>query len=217
MDDWSSRCTGARDGRPHWGLTCDKDSIGWHSQVGSASSILSTHPKRVQTIRGRSPGGPGGLDWFVVRQRIAASWPRVRAVANWVNLSTPLGLLLARLGRADLRRTPGGLWVAERHGLRFPDAGAFTVGNVVLVKNRSLAELEALFPDVLEHEAGHASQWACCLGLPFLPLYLLANAYSWARTGTVHSANFFEVRADLAKGGYQRSPARPLWRRVSGR
>ncbi len=142
---------------------------------------------------------------------------RLRAVANWVNLTTPLGLLVASIGRAQISRGPRRLWLGERYRLRFPDAGAFTMGSVVIVPNGELATLTARHPGVLEHEAAHARQWACCLGLPFLPLYLLANLWSWLLTGTWHGANPFEVRAGLAKGGYVPAPRRPVWRRIGRR
>jgi len=131
----------------------------------------------------------------------------LRAVANWVNLSTPLGFAIAAVGRARVHKGPDHLWIAEGYRLGVPVAGAFTVGSVVIVKGRTLADLQTGTPLVLEHEATHAWQWAACLGLPFLPLYLLANAWSWARTRTWYAANSFEVWADLAKGGY--APAGP--------
>ena len=152
-----------------------------------------------------------------MKPRQHRGWVRVRAIANWVNMSTPLGLVLANLGRAEVRPGPERLWLAEYYALGFPKAGAFTVGNVVLIPGRTIDSLASSCPEVLEHEAGHATQWALCMGLPFLPLYLLANAISWARTGTLHSANIFEIGADLAKGGYTRADVRPFWRRLSAR
>lgn len=100
------------------------------------------------------------------------------------------------------------MWLGENYGLRFPRAGAFTVGSVVLVRGHRLEEIEREFPDLIEHEEKHARQWAWCLGLPFLPLYLAATVWSRWRTGTNHGANLFEIRADLAKGGYRPVPRR---------
>ena len=37
---------------------------------------------------------------------------QLRAIANWVNLSTPLGFAVALAGRARPRRGPAGLWIA---------------------------------------------------------------------------------------------------------
>lgn len=134
----------------------------------------------------------------------------VRAVANVVNLSTPLGLLVALIGGSRLRRGPNLIWYAERYRLGFPIAGAFTMGNVVLIPRRTAAELEASRPGVMAHEDVHAWQWAYCLGLPFLPIYVAAQGWSWLRTGHIGSANFFEVQAGLATGGYPDLPKRPL-------
>ena len=130
-----------------------------------------------------------------------ARW-RLRQVANVVNLSTPLGLLLAVAGRAHLGSGPDGLLLAT--GVRLPArAPAFTVGNVVLI--RIGAEVLASRPRLLVHEARHATQYACCVGLPMLPLYGLAALWSWLRCGDTSSYNLFEVRAGLADGGYTHS------------
>ena len=56
---------------------------------------------------------------------------RMRNLANVVNLSTPLGIALAALGRGRLRRV-GTLIVAESARLPFLNASAMTVGSVVL-------------------------------------------------------------------------------------
>lgn len=142
----------------------------------------------------------------------------VRAIANWLNLATPLGLVVARAGRARLRRGPDRLWIGEGYGWAFPKAGAFTIGSVVITPHQSLDTLVGRNPDLWEHERAHALQWALCLGLPFLPFYLLATIWSQLRTGTNHGANFFEVQAGLAKGGYRPSePVQRTFRRAAER
>ena len=45
----------------------------------------------------------------------------------------------------------------------------------------------------------------------FLPLYLLAMAWSWLVAGDYWSRNTFERRAGLDSGGYREQPLR--WRR----
>ena len=55
---------------------------------------------------------------------------------------------------------------------------------------------------LLGHEERHCTQYAWCLGLPFLPLYFLAAGWSLARTGNPGTRNFFERRAGLRAGGY---------------
>lgn len=135
--------------------------------------------------------------------RISAA---LRATGNVVNLSTPLGLLIGLAGRAQVRGGPDGLLLAENYRPAFPKAGAFTVGNVVIVPGGRLAELEQQRPGTTAHEAVHAWQWCYCLGLPFLVGYGLASAWSWLRTGHPASANIFESSADLASGGYPDLP-----------
>ena len=134
---------------------------------------------------------------------------RVRHVANWVNLSTPIGLTMARVGGAEVHRGPQLLFLAEGYRWSFPAGGAFTVGDVVITRHQ-LARLVARHPHLLEHEEAHSRQWMACLGLPFLPLYVASMAWSWLRTGDRAARSFFERRADLAKGGYADLPVRPI-------
>jgi hypothetical protein len=96
---------------------------------------------------------------------VEARW-RLRQVVNVVNLSTPLGVGLALAGRGSIRRGPDGLLLA--HAVRLPArAPAFTVGNVVLLRLDDAAL--ARRPRLLVHEARHATQYACCVGLLMLP------------------------------------------------
>ena len=132
---------------------------------------------------------------------------RLRQVANLINLSTPLGLVLALTGRARFARGPHGVIVA--HGYRSPipapRAGAVTVGDVVLL--RLDEEQLARLPNLLDHEARHSTQWACFLGpIGFLPAYMLASAWSWWHSGDFAVRNLFEMRAGLVDGGYARQP-----------
>lgn len=133
-----------------------------------------------------------------------------RAVANVVNLSTPLGIIIAVAGGSSFARGEYGLVVAEGYQRSFPVAGAFTVGNVIIIPKRTRAELETAFPHVMDHEDVHARQYSYCLGLPFLPAYLVAMAWSWLRTGDRAAANFFEIQADLIRGGYRNYPRRSV-------
>lgn len=133
----------------------------------------------------------------------------IRDLANVVNLSTPLGLIIAAATRSRLRRR-GGLIVADRARLPLRNAAAFTVGSVVILPHRDLERAESGNPALLEHEDAHAWQYAYCLGLPFIPLYFAALAWSVLRTGDRASANHFERQADLAKGGYPAHPMLPV-------
>ncbi|MGV9536848.1 hypothetical protein ACWDR9_24820, partial [Streptosporangium sandarakinum] len=115
---------------------------------------------------------------------------RVRRALNYANLSTPLGLLVARAGRARTAPGPGGLVLAHGYRLPLPIAGAFTVGNVVLTRHGEGYLTGAL----LRHEARHASQYAACLGLPMLPAYGAAAVVSLLLSGHQAAWNVFEPR-----------------------
>jgi hypothetical protein len=129
---------------------------------------------------------------------------RLRQVVNALNLSTVAGLALAKASGATLTRGRDGIVLALGARGRFPDARAFTVGNVVVLR----VEPD---DDLLRHESHHSTQWAWCV-VVFLPLYLLAVAWSYARTGDHWSRNWFERRAGLESGGYVENPTRRLRR-----
>lgn len=131
----------------------------------------------------------------------------MRAVGNWVNLSTPFGLVVARIGRATVLPGPRHTYLAVGYRLPFPVASAFTVGNVIISGRRR----EQLGDRLLAHEERHSWQWFALLGVLFLPAYLVAMGWSWLRTGDRASANVFERHAGLALGSYPERPVRP-WR-----
>jgi hypothetical protein len=136
---------------------------------------------------------------------------RIRQVVNLINLSTPIGLLIARVARARLAPGPDGLLLAYGYALALPSNSAFTVGNVVLLRgDESVLERR---PTLLAHEARHASQYAVCIGPVMWPLYALAAGWSWVCTGDPASRNIFERRAGLADGGYHERPMRRAFRR----
>lgn len=134
---------------------------------------------------------------------------RVRRVANVLNLSTPLGLLLARLGHARLRPGPHGTLVAAGYRSRFPAprAPALTIGDVILLRLDDGAL--AARPQLLTHEARHSTQWAWLLGVVAFPLaYGVATLWSLATVRDTALGNVFERRAGLVAGGYL-APADP--------
>lgn len=127
-------------------------------------------------------------------------WWRVKQVVNLVNGSTLLGLGVATAGRARLARGPRGLILATSHRWSLPHAAAFTVGNVVVTRHD--AGWLAQRPRLLRHEERHSWQYALTLGLPMIPLYGVAAAWSWARGGDLATHNVFETAAGLEDGGY---------------
>lgn len=144
-----------------------------------------------------------------VDARPSTTGDTARHVLNWVNLSTPLGLLLAGVGGARIRRGPGRSILADYYRWTFPAGGAFTVGDVVITRH-DLDLLAARHPALLGHELTHSRQWAACLGLPFLPLYAASMGWSWLRTGDRAARSIFERHAGLDSGGYADVPPRPL-------
>ncbi len=125
---------------------------------------------------------------------------QVRRVANWVNLTTPLGLLIAGIGGADVGRADRGMLLATGYGLDFPRSRAFTVGSVIVTKHEPAWFADQ--PRLFLHEERHATQWAWCLGLPFLPLYTLAMLWSQIKVADRAASNVFEQLAGLEDGGY---------------
>jgi hypothetical protein len=132
---------------------------------------------------------------------------RARQVVNYVNLSTPAGLLIARIGRATVRRGERGLVYAHGYRIPFPVAGAFTVGNVIITRQGD----GYLAGRLLDHESRHATQYAACAGLPMIVLYLAASVLSLLICGHPAAWNVFERLADLDDGGYPRVV--PWWSR----
>jgi hypothetical protein len=136
---------------------------------------------------------------------------RLRLALNAVNGSTLAGIAVAGVGGARLRKAGDGLLVGSGYRLPVPPAPAFCVGNVLVTRldHAAFTARTRLFA----HEARHATQYACCGGLPLLPLYGIAAAVSWALTGDFGSRNIFERRAGLADGGYTDQDLRPFLRR----
>jgi hypothetical protein len=85
-------------------------------------------------------------------------------------------------------------------------AHAYSIGNVVLCRSAAggLLSRRALRGE----EGGLCTQYAWCLGLPFIPLYLAAAGWSVLRTGNPGTGNIFERRAGLAAGGYPLTASR---------
>ncbi|MFJ5697629.1 hypothetical protein [Arthrobacter sp. NPDC093139] len=138
---------------------------------------------------------------------------RLRRLANLLNGSTLLGLLLARLAGTTVVSGPRGLAIATNYTWKLPFAGAFTVGNVVIFRAGPEAALGN--PVLLGHEERHSTQYAC-LGLPFLALYFAAAGWSLLRHGDPASGNPFERHAGLEAGGYAGRAASPRKRTLAG-
>jgi hypothetical protein len=128
------------------------------------------------------------------------TWLRVRQLVNWLNLSTPAGLLIAVLGRARIGRSGRGTLLATDYRWRYPIAGAFTVGNVIVTRHDEAWCADR--PALMQHEDRHCTQYAFCLGPVMWVPYVLCAAVSWALSGNPASYNPFERLASLVDGGY---------------
>lgn len=139
-------------------------------------------------------------------------WTRARAASNWLNLSTPLGFTVARIGGARVVSRGRGTYLATGYRLPVPVASAFTVGSVIV----SSHDLDWLLerPALLAHEDRHSTQYAWCVGVTMVPLYLLAMAVSWLVAGDQSSYNAFERLAKLEDGGYPPVTSRRARRRA---
>jgi hypothetical protein len=138
---------------------------------------------------------------------------RVRQVLNAVNGSTLLGVLLGLASRSRFRPGPDGLVLAGDSRLPLRGASALTVGDVVLSHEDTRWLLA--HPRLLRHEGRHSWQYAACLGLPMLPLYAVAAAWSYLRGGDFGVHNPFERLAGLEDGGYPLLSARERRRRTA--
>jgi len=128
------------------------------------------------------------------------TWTRLRTFVNWINLSTPLGLLIARIGGAKIERRGRGTYLAGGYRWGFPVASAFTVGSVITSRH----DLDWLCerPALLRHEDRHCTQYGFCIGVVMLPLYFLGVGISYLIAGDHSSYNPFERLANLSDGGY---------------
>ncbi|MCC9206220.1 hypothetical protein [Arthrobacter sp. zg-Y769] len=131
----------------------------------------------------------------------------LRRWINVLNLSTPAGLMLARLTGCRTLPGPQKTTLVEGYPLSLPRAAAFTVGNVVFYRSSSARRIHAPDSPLLRHEIRHSSQYAL-LGPFFLPAYFAASALSRAFAGDPASANPFERLAGLRDGGYHPGPGR---------
>jgi hypothetical protein len=141
--------------------------------------------------------------------RPTTGWQWARFVGNYVNLSTIVGLAVAKLGRASIKLGPRGLYLGEGYRFKFPIAGAFTIGNV-LTTSTTWDKMLGRYPDLIKHEEGHTWQYFYCLGLPYYIPYVIFMGWSVLRTGDRAARNFFERQAGLAMGGYIDYPVRPI-------
>lgn len=111
-----------------------------------------------------------------------------------------------------MSRGPRGLLLATGFRLGLPHASAFTVGDVVI--SRHDRAWWSTRPRLLVHEERHSWQYVACLGVPMIPLYLLAAGWSYLRGSDPAVHNAFERLAGLEDGGYPLVSLRERQRRL---
>ncbi|GAA0482754.1 hypothetical protein Ade02nite_66190 [Paractinoplanes deccanensis] len=126
-----------------------------------------------------------------------------RSIVTAVNGTTAVGLLVAKLGGAKLRRGRNGVLIAEGYRLPVPPATCFTVGSVIMTRRTAEWLLSDEKAALFGHESNHATQYAV-LGPLFWPAYWLACGYSYAVARHYGTRNIFERMAGLESGGYRR-------------
>jgi hypothetical protein len=160
------------------------------SSVTTCRWWLRLSTARIETVK---PGWP------------TTGWQWVRFVGNFANLSTPLGLGVAGMGGATIKRGPRGLFLGEGYRFSFPVAGAFTVGNVITTGS-TWEEMLSRNPSLIKHEEAHTWQYLYCLGLPYYIPYVIFMGWSVLRTGDRAARNFFERQAGLKDRWLYRLP-----------
>ena len=144
---------------------------------------------------------------------MGTAWPVARTLLTAVNGTTLVGLGIAALTGARIRRGPGGILVAEGYRRKVPPATCFTIGSVIITRRTAEWLLDERRSGLLAHESRHAGQYAV-LGPLFWPAYWVFCGYSWAATGTYGARNVFERHAGLERGGYRAAPLRPGLQRL---
>ena len=143
--------------------------------------------------------------------------PLTRTVLTAANGTTAVGVLVALLSGARLKRGRDGVLIAEGYRRRIPPATCFTVGSVIMTRRSADWLLHEDRARLLRHESQHAAQYAV-FGPLFWPAYWLSCGYSYLTTGSYGVRNAFERRAGLADGGYpQELPLRPWAARLTRR
>ena len=127
---------------------------------------------------------------------------------NRLNLSTPLGLLIAKIIGGTTIQLENGLYMNYGRKGKYKKAEVITVGDVLLVTfNKDCLhcqqkDLYDLSPNLLRHELKHSEQFAKFAGIIFLALYLFASIKSYIQYKNFWQGNIFEIQAGLVDGNY---------------
>ena len=127
---------------------------------------------------------------------------------NRINLSTPLGLLIAKIFGGATIQLNNGIYVNYGRKGKYNNSWAITIGDVILTKTDKNCKLcqsgkhHDLSNALLRHELVHSEQYAKFGGLIFLALYLFASIKSFIIYRNRWQGNIYEIQAGLQDGGY---------------
>jgi hypothetical protein len=131
-----------------------------------------------------------------------------RHVLNNFNLSTFLGLLIAKIIGGTTIQLDNNIYINYGRKGKYLKAWAITIGDVVLAKKDKNCEKcksgkpHDLSQRILRHELKHSEQFAKFGGVIFLALYLFASIKSFIIYKNVWQGNIYEIQAGLEDGGY---------------
>jgi hypothetical protein len=127
---------------------------------------------------------------------------------NRLNLSTSLGLLIAKIIGGTTIQKENGIYLNYGRKGKYLKADAMAIGDVVLVKQVKGCKLcesgnpHDLSNALLRHELKHSEQCAKFGGVIFLALYLFASIKSYIQYKNFWQGNIFEIQAGLEDGNY---------------
>lgn len=127
---------------------------------------------------------------------------------NRLNLSTPLGLLIAKIIGGTTIHYKNKIYINYGRKGKYIKANAITIGDVILAKKAKGCKLcesgnpHDLSNAILRHELKHSEQFAKFGGIIFLALYLFASIKSYIIYKNVWQGNIYEIQAGLEDGGY---------------
>jgi hypothetical protein len=131
-----------------------------------------------------------------------------RHILNNFNLSTFLGLLIAKIIGGTTIQLDNHIYINYGRKGKYLKAWAITIGDVVLAKKDKNCDKcksgkpHDLSDRILRHELKHSEQFANFGGVIFLALYLFASIKSFIIYKNVWQGNIYEIQAGLQDGGY---------------
>jgi hypothetical protein len=113
---------------------------------------------------------------------------------NNINLSTLLGLTIAKFLGGKTIQLDSKLYINYGRSGKYIKYKAITIGDVILARKE-------LKTSLINHELKHSIQFAY-LGILFFPIYALFSLYSYYKYSNTWQGNIFEINAGLEDGEY---------------